>query len=51
MSGSEDEGGEVDVVYFDFSKAFGTIFRSIFMPNWWDMVWMDDSKLGGNLAG
>lgn len=31
MSGSEDEGGAVDVVYFDFSKAFDTTFCSTFI--------------------
>lgn len=31
MSGSVDEGGAVNVVYFDFSKAFDIIFHSIFI--------------------
>ena len=35
-----EEGKAVDVVYFDFSKAFDTVSHSILWRNWLLTAWM-----------
>ncbi|PKU39537.1 rna-directed dna polymerase from mobile element jockey-like [Limosa lapponica baueri] len=49
MTGWVDEGRAVDIVYLDFSKAFGTVFHNILkgkLRKWgldvWTVRWMEN---------
>lgn len=40
MTGTEDEGRMVDVIYLDFSNAYNAISTILFNPSWDITAWV-----------